>query len=60
MEGVVSPFQIRAQKLNFEDSIQKLNRIYLFSKDKKIKSVPIKLAEKIIDEKFDEKSFHIN
>ena len=48
--------KLDAQKLNFEDSIQKLNRIYLYSKDNEISQYSIKLAEKIIDEKFDEKS----
>ena len=48
--------KLDAQKLNFEDSIQKLNRIYLYSKDNEISQYSIKLDEKIIDEKFDEKS----
>tara|TARA_Y100001960_G_C14739927_1_gene862424 strand:+ start:89 stop:2152 length:2064 start_codon:yes stop_codon:yes gene_type:complete len=48
--------KLDAQKLSFEDAIQKLTRIYLNANDKKMREYAIKLAEKMIDEKFSEKN----
>jgi len=48
--------KLDAQKLNFEDAIQKLNRINLHANDEKMSRYATKLAEKIIDEKFEEKT----